>query len=122
MKTWKLVAGILSIILSVVVFFQSVLVGTANAMLDNGEVGGSTGILVSILMLAGGIVSIAVRNSQKNGGNIAIIILFLFLLASLLGLGLAGNFGDLNIWAGWCLINAVLAIISIFKQNKGVQQ
>ena len=75
---------------------------------------------VSILMLAGGIVSIAVRNSQKNGGNIAIIILFL--LASLLGLGLAGNFGDLNIWAGWCLINAVLAIISIFKQNKGVQQ
>ena len=120
MKTWKLVAGILSIILSVVVFFQSVVVGTANAMLDNGEGGGSTGILVSILMLAGGIVSIAVRNSQKNGGNIAIIILFL--LASLLGLGLAGNFGDLNIWAGWCLINAVLAIISIFKQNKGVQQ
>lgn len=65
MKTWKLVAGILSIILSVVVFFQSVLVGTANAMLDNGEVGGSAGVFVSILMLAGGIVSIAVRNSQK---------------------------------------------------------
>lgn len=39
MKTWKLVAGILSIVLSVFVFFQSVLVGTANTMLDNGEVG-----------------------------------------------------------------------------------
>ena len=67
-----------------------------------------------------GIDSIAVRNSQKNGGNIAVVILFL--LASFLGIGLAGSFSDLNIWAGWCLINAVLAIISIFKQNKGVQQ
>ena len=43
-------------------------------------------------------------------------ILFL-LLASFLGIGLAGSFSDLNIWAGWCLINAVLAIISIFKIN-----
>ena len=120
MKTWKLVAGILSIVLSVFVFFQSVLVGTANTMSANGEVGGSAGVFVSIFMLAGGIVSIAVRNSQKNGGNIAVVILFL--LASFLGIGLAGSFSDLNIWAGWCLINAVLAIISIFKQNKGVQQ
>ena len=120
MKTWKLVAGILSIILSVFVFFQSVLVGTANTMSANGEVGGSAGVFVSIFMLAGGIVSIAVRNSQKNGGNIAVVILFL--LASFLGIGLAGSFSDLNVWAGWCLINAVLAIISIYKQNKGVQQ
>lgn len=120
MKIWKLVAGILSIIFSVIVFFQSMLVGTANTLSSNGEVGGSAGVFVSIFMLAGGIVSIAVRNSQKNGGNIAVVILFL--LASFLGIGLAGNFGDLNIWAGWCLINAVLAIISIFKQNKGVQQ
>ena len=94
-------------------FFQSVLVGTANTMSANGEVGGSAGVFVSIFMLAGGIVSIAVRNSQKNGGNIAVVILFL--LASFLGIGLAGSFSDLNVWAGWCLINAVLAIISIFK-------
>ena len=120
MKTWKLVAGILSIILSVFVFFQSLLVGTANTMSANGEVGGSAGVFVSIFMLAGGIVSIAVRNSQKNGGNIAVVVLFL--LASFLGIGLAGSFSDLNVWAGWCLINAVLVIISIFKQNKGVQQ
>ena len=39
MKTWKLVAGILSIIFSVIVFFQSMLVGTANTLSSNGEVG-----------------------------------------------------------------------------------
>ena len=116
MKIWKLVAGILSIIFSVIVFFQSILVGTANTMLANEEVGGSAGIFVAIFMLAGGIISIVIRNSQKNGGNIAI--LTLFLLASALGLGLAGSFEDLNIWAGWCLINAILALVSIFKNNK----
>ena len=41
MKIWKLVAGILSIIFSVIVFFQSMLVGTANTLSSNGEVGGS---------------------------------------------------------------------------------
>ena len=40
MKIWKLVAGILSIIFSVIVFFQSMLVGTANTLSSNGEVGG----------------------------------------------------------------------------------
>ena len=50
MKTWKLVAGILSIILSVFVFFQSVLVGTANTMSANGEVGGSAGCFCSLFL------------------------------------------------------------------------
>lgn len=68
MKIWKLVSGILSIILSVFVLFQSMLVGTANTMSANGEVGGSAGLFVSILMLAGGIVSIVVRKSQKMAG------------------------------------------------------
>ena len=117
MKVWKLVSGILSIILSVFVLFQSMLVGTANTMSANGEVGGSAGLFVSILMLAGGIVSIVVRKSQKNGGNIAIVVLFL--LASVVGFSLAGSYGDLSVWAGWCLINSILSIISIFKQNKG---
>ena len=88
MKIWKLVAGILSIIFSVIVFFQSMLVGTANTLSSNGEVGGSAGLFVSIFMLSGGIVSIVVRNS------------------------------DLNIWAGWCLINMGLAIVSFVKLRK----
>lgn len=60
MKTWKLVSGILSIILFVVVSFQSCAVGIGNTLGETGEVGGSGGIVLSILMLAGGIVSIIV--------------------------------------------------------------
>ncbi len=116
MKIWKLVAGILSIILSVFVFFQSMAAGVANTLTDNGEVGGSAGLFVAILLLAGGIVSICVRNSEKKGGNIAVIVLFG--IAALLGFALAGSYSDLYIWSFWCLINAILAIVSIVKTNK----
>ena len=74
MKTWKLVSGILSIIMFVFVTFQSCAAGISNSIEDNGEVGGSAGIIVAIMLLAGGIVSIATRNSKGKGGNIAVIV------------------------------------------------
>lgn len=116
MKTWKLVAGILSIILSAFVLFQSMFAGLGNALSDNGEVSGTAGLIVSIMLLAGGIVSIVVRNKDGKGGNIAIVILFG--IATLVGFTSAGSYGDLYIWSAWCLINVVLAIVSIRKMNK----
>ena len=61
MRVWKLVSGILSIILFAVVMFQSCAAGVVNALEDNGGISGSVGVIVGILMLAGGIVSIATR-------------------------------------------------------------
>ena len=75
MRTWKLVSGILSIILFVLVAFQSCAAGVSNTLAENGEVSGSAGLIVAIMLLVGGIVSIATRNGGK-GGNIAIIILY----------------------------------------------
>lgn len=46
MKTWKLVSGILSIIMFVFVTFQSCAAGISNSIEDNGEVGGSAGIVL----------------------------------------------------------------------------
>ena len=115
MKTWKLVSGILSIVLFIVVAFQSCAAGLANALTENGESSGSAGIIVAIVMLAGGIVSIATRKSVGKGGNIALIVLFG--LGALVGFALAGSFADLNIWAAWCLINAVLAVIAMIKRS-----
>lgn len=116
MKVWKLVSGILSIILFALVTFQSCAAGIANTISDNGEVSGSAGIIVAVLMLSGGIVSIATRKAEKNGGNIALIILFG--LAAIVGFACYGSYSDLAIWAGWCLINAVLALICIFVGKK----
>ncbi len=111
MKTWKLVSGILSIILFVFVTFQSCAAGVANTLQDNGEISGSAGIIVAVCMLSGGIVSIATRKSERNGGNIALIILFG--LAALIGFAGYGSYSDLAIWSGWCMINAVLAVLAM---------
>ena len=115
MKTWKLVAGIVSIILFVVVTFQSCAAGLANAIENDGGTSGTAGVMVAIFMLAGGIVSIASRKSSGKGGNIALIILFG--LAALFGYVGHGNYSDLVIWSTWCLINAVLAIVSLVKSK-----
>ena len=71
MKVWKLVSGVLCIVMSFFVLFQSCAAGLSNAMQENGEVGGSAGLIVAIMLLSGGIVSIATRNGSK-GGNIVI--------------------------------------------------
>ena len=75
MKIWKLVSGILCIVLFGLVTFQSCAAGVANAMEENGEIGGSAGVLVAILLLVGGIVSIVTRKSERKGGDIALIII-----------------------------------------------
>ena len=116
MKIWKLVSGIISTVLVLVVIVQSCAAGAVNAMEKNKEVSGSAGIFVAILLLAAGIVSIVVRNSTKKGGNIALIILFG--LAALIGFVGAGNYSDLYIWSVWCLICAILAVVSIVLNNK----
>ena len=115
MKTWKLVSGILSIVFSVFIFFQSSIVGLGNTLQENEEFGGTAGLVVAILLLAAGIISICVRKGGK-GGSIALLIIFC--LASLIGYAGAGSYGDLKIWATWCLICAVLALLSILKKNK----
>ena len=116
MKTWKLVSGIISIVLSVFVVFQSMMAGLANALEESGQVSGSAGLVVSICMLCGGIVSIVSRKNNSKGTNIALIILFG--LATLIGFANYGSYSDLAIWSGWCLINAVLAVVAIITGKK----
>lgn len=116
MKVWKLVSGILSMVLFVVVTFQSCAVGLANSLSESEEVSGTAGVLLAILMLAGGIVSVATRKSVKNGGNIALIVLFG--LAALIGFMNHGTYSDLVIWSVWCLINVVLAVVAMVTGEK----
>ncbi len=113
MRVWKLVAGILSILLFFVVMLQSCAAGFINAVESNGGNSGSFGALFAFLILAGGIVSIATRNSYGKGGDIALIVLFG--LANVIGLIAHGNYGDLIVWGIWALVNLILAIVSLVR-------
>lgn len=113
MKTTKLVIGILSMVLFLVVTLQSCAAGIGNALSENGEVSGTAGFMTAIMLLAGGIVCVAGRKSK--GGAIACVILYV--LGGLIGITNAGTYSDLYIWSGLCFVIAVFNLISIFTQN-----
>ena len=111
MKIWKIVAGIISILLVGFVLLEAVIAGVIDIVREDGGTAGAAGIFIGLFMLIGGIVSIATCISKKNGGNITLIILFG--LAALLGYTNYGVYKNLLVWSTWCLINAVMAVISM---------
>ena len=116
MKVFKLVGGIVSIVLSLIVIFQSCAAGIADALAETGGISGGSGLIVSILMIAGGIVMIATRKSEKKGGSVAGLVLYA--VAAVIGFSGAGIFKDLNIWAALCLVFAVINLIAMIKTGK----
>ena len=66
----------------------------------------------------------ALKSSLKTwklvSGILSIVCTFIvmFGLAALVGFSGAGNYSDLNIWAGWCALNAVLAVVAMVKNGK----
>lgn len=52
MKTSRLVIGILSIVLFLIISLQSCAVGIGNTLQDNGEVSGSAGFLLALCTIA----------------------------------------------------------------------
>lgn len=116
MKVWKLVSGILSIVLFAFVSFQSCAAGVADSLEDAGGTGGGAGLIVAILLLAGGIVSIVGREGASKALDITLVVLYG--LAALTGYTLYGIYTDLQVWATWCLVCAVLAIVSLVKGHK----
>lgn len=116
MKTAKLVTGILCMVFTIMVLFQSCAAGIVDAIEDSGGTSGAGGALVGFLMLSGGIVQVVTRNSVKNGGSVSAVIIFF--LAALIGFSNAGTYADLNIWSAWCVVLGILNVISIFTNKK----
>ena len=116
MKIWKLVSGILCIVFFAMVAFQSCATGVVNSLEENTtDLSAAGGIMLGVLMLAGGIISIATRKGGK-GGSIATLIIFL--LAALVGFASQGTYKDLVVWSAWCLICAVMALIALITSKK----
>ena len=120
MKTTKLVLGILGLIFSIIVMFQSCAASVVNALDDNGDFGGAAGYLVAFLLIAGSIVMIATRNSEVKGGSIAALILFV--IAALLAFSNAAVYKDLTIWGGLCVVFALVNLLSLLKTKRKQQE
>lgn len=67
MKTAKLVIGILSMVLFLVIVLQSCIVGVGNVLVENDEISGSAGVFLAICMLVAGIVGLPPGNILRAG-------------------------------------------------------
>jgi len=113
MKIWKLVSGILSIVMFIVIIIQSLATHVLNVMEENAkDTSAGGGILVAFALLVAGITSACVWKYKGRGADIALIILFG--LAALFGFNNLGTFGDLVVWSSWAALCAGLALISLF--------
>ncbi|WP_373483821.1 hypothetical protein [Acetobacterium sp.] len=97
MKIAKLVIGIVSMVLSIFVLFQSCAAGLVNTIEGSGGFSGTTGVIVAACFIIAGIVGLVTRNSYRAGGGLTAA--GFYLVAALLGGTMAGNYSDLYIWA-----------------------
>ena len=111
----RLVLGILSIVISAVVGFQSCAAGIGEAISEAESSSGAGGLFTGFFLLAAGIVAIAARKTK--GGTIASIILYA-LAAIFAFANLSENFGDLVVWAVLSVIFAVVLLITLFLKEK----
>jgi len=108
MKTAKLIIGIISIVLFMIIIFQSCATGVVNALENNNEdISGSAGLLLAIAMLIAGIVGIAARESK--GGSITAGVFYV--LGAIIGFANLGTFGDLIVWSILALLFGIVFIL-----------
>ena len=116
MKVSRLVIGIVSIVLFVLISFQSCAAGLGNALENNGEVSGTAGFLLACCMLIAGITGICCKRLKKG----TIVAGCFYAFGGLLGITNVGSYSDLQVWSILCFIFAAVFIITgvIQKEQK----
>lgn len=94
--TGKLVIGIISLLLFILISFQSCAAGISNTLSSNDEVSGSIGMFVAVMMAIAGIISITTKGSRSKGGPITCCVIYW--ISALFAYVGAGSFSDLKVW------------------------
>lgn len=119
MKTLRLIVGIISIVLVLIIMFQSCVVGVGNIIEGGEETSGFTGIVFSACFLIAGIVGISTR---KNGDGGAITSIIFYVIGGLIGLSNYGSFSDLQIWSMLSFVFAMMYLFSIIIKPKNHEE
>lgn len=114
LKTARMIIGIISMVLFIIIAFQSCVAGIGNAISENEEMSGSAGIFLAFCMLIAGIIGVVAR---KSIGGIITAGCF-YLIGGLLGIANIGSFADLMIWSVLSLIFAIVFIVGAILQKK----
>lgn len=113
-STGRLVLGIIAIVLFVLIAFQSCAAGVGNALDDSDSFSGSSGFILSLFMLAGGITGVATRKSLKKSGLIACGVLFV--IGAVMGAtSWNSDYSDLKVWT---VVSILYAVFYFFCASK----
>ena len=114
MKTSRLVIGIISCVLFLLISLQSCAAGIGNTLEENGEASGSAGFILAVCMLVAGIVGICCRKLKT--GTIVAGVFYAF--GGLVGITNVGSYADLQIWSILSFIFAAVFIVTGIMQKQ----
>lgn len=104
MSVWKIISGILSVIISLILAVQSLYAGPLNG----GQPVGAGGVVTAAALLIAGILSVATHRGSKAGDG---VMAALYGVGGLVGFLTAGNFAALYFWALWGVFCAFLSVL-----------
>lgn len=117
MKIWRIVSGIISIVVFIIIIFQSCATSIVNVLDDNtSDTSAGAGIWVAFVLLTAGIVSTSLSKNTSRGADIALMLIFG--LAALIGFTNLGTFGDLEVWSWWSAICAFVSFLTMWIPKK----
>jgi len=112
----RMIIGILSMVLFLLISLQSCAAGASNMLNNSGELSGSAGLLTAICFFVGGLTGLLTRNSTKKGGPIASCVFYWF--AFFLSRMFSGSFSDLRIWGVLAFLFGTVYLIAAMKTRK----
>lgn len=117
--TGRLIVGIISVVLSVMVLMQSCTVAGLGALVsEDAFTSGFGGMLIAFSMLIAGVVDMATRKSPGKAGSVVSIVFYA--LAALIGVVFAADFPDLGMYAGLCLVFGLVDVVILVKRRKSL--
>ena len=120
MKTIKLLAGILGVVIAVYILLISCYEAAWNVLTMSGHINGIIGIVIAGLLMAGSIVRIGMRGSEDDSGSI--ISLVLFAAATVIAFALTPVYRYMHDWAMICLIMGILSVLMIMWKNSRAER
>ncbi|KHD36062.1 membrane protein [Clostridium acetobutylicum] len=110
----KKVIGIISIVLFVLISFQSCAAGVSNALEKSKSSSGSAGFILAVCMLIAGIIAIVSKYSK----GMTITSIVFYAIGGIIGIANVGTYKDLQIWSILSFIFAALIIFHIVKNKE----
>jgi len=116
-KIAKLICGIISIVVFMIIVFQSCAAGLVNVLESNDDTSGTAGVFLAVSMLIAGIIGIATRNN-KGGGITAGAF---YLVGGIIAFASLGTFTDLIVWSVLSMLFSMLFLVgSVEKKSSKI--